>query len=478
MAIILISSESEMARARVAERLAERLGCECLCHEDFVREAMAEGIPVDKVEAAIIKSPAVSERLARQKEHYLSFITCLLCRRSEAENLVYHGRAGIFLLQGIPHILRIRLVVDKETRVEEAMDELGLAREKAERHVTENDENFRKWARHFYRSDIDDMTHYDLIVNLTSMGVDEACEMLYGMAGMPHFALDEGSRQGLESRSLEMRARMNLVSDDRTAHAGFKARAEKGIVTVTYQPSQRHLAEMIPKILEGLKGCTELVCTMAESNILWVQESFDPDSEVFHQIIEIARRWDAAIELVRFVAVTDPPRPPDDLDDDEKAMAQTIEALVGEGRYGGARTIRGDSGELAAAIRGDVKYGLIAIGECFSSRPDEVRTRLLRELAGHITERVDAPVVTTDELQQKYLVGPRQIIKASVCAIATAIIYFLVFHFQQPVLSFLSAPGPVALKVVRVAAVVSLVPLIAYLYSAVTSLFLKILRFE
>lgn len=471
MALIFISSESESARERLAERLAQQLGCECLCREDLVREAMEEGIPVGKLEAAIMKSPAVSERLVRQKELFMSFVTCVLCNRAGKGNLIYHGRAAHLLLQGIPHILRVRLVVDHETRVEEAMEQLGLEREKASEQVKSVDENTRRWVRHFYGADLYDTAHYDLVVNLTNMSVPNACEMLRHMAELPDFEFDAATRAALANRSLETRARMRLASDRRTADAGLRARAENGVVTVTYMPRQRRVAEMIPKALEGLEGCNELMCTMADANILWIQEKFDPESEAFRQLNEIARRWDAAIELARFSAVDEPAG-------DDGGVAATIAALISAGRSGGAWTIKGDSGALLSAVRGDVNYGLIAAGDCFLSKPAKTRTRMLRELAGHLAERVDAPVVTTDELQQKYLVGPKQLLKMLVCMVATAVLYFLVFYFQETILSFLGASGRLELKLMRVTALLLFIPLIAYLYSTVTSLFLKILKFE
>ncbi len=516
MAVIFISSDSVSARETLAERLATMLGSERLCREDIVREAEREGIPVAKLESAVTKSAIVSERLARQRELFLVFATHALCSRAVAGNLIYDGRTGHLLLQGIPHILKARLVVDRETRIEEAMERSGLDREKASEHIRSADEGVRKWARHFYDADIDDTAHYDVIINLAGISISNACETLRRMAEQPDFRLDAVSIEMLKNRCLEMNVRRRLATDSRTARADLRARAEDGLVTVTYQPSQRQVVEMIPKALEGLEGCKELTCTMADDNILWVQERFDPESDAFHQLNNIAQRWGAAIELARFTAVRgeegaseeaharvvphpDEPRRihsgremtstgniENSQDaaqhaasvEDDGGLAATIQALVETGRFGGAWTIEGSTGAIVSAIRRDVNYGLIAIGDCFLSKPPETRVRMLRELGGHLTERAGVPVVTTDELRKKYLVGPRQLLKMALCAFATAVLYFLVFHFQEPILSFLGASGQTKLKLMRVGAILLFVPLIAHLYSTVTSVLLKLLRFE
>lgn len=470
MAVIFISGKSKQSRQELAERLAERLGCECLGREDLLADAAREGIAVERLQAAITKSPAVSERLARHRDLYRAFAIGMLCERASGGNLVYHGRAGHLLLQGIPHILKVRLVVDRETRVEEAMEELRIDRGKAVRRVERVDEDIRKWVAHFHGTDIRDEAQYNIVVNLADMTLSNACETIIHMAELPGFALDETSIKALANRRLEMSARMRLASDRRTANAGLEARAEDGVITVTYPPSRLEVAESIPKALEGLKGCKEVTYTMAAANILWIQERFDPESPAFRQIGEIARRWDAAIELARFTTASE--------DADDGGVSATTEALVAAGRSGGSWVVRGDSGALLSAVRGDVNYGLIAVGECFLSKPPEARSRMMRELAGHLTDRVSVPVVTTDELRKKYLVGPKQLLKMLLCSVAVSILYFLTFYYQDPILSFLGASEPLDLRIMRVVGVTLFVPLIAYLYSTVTSLFLKLLKFE
>ena len=72
-------------------------------------------------------------------------------------------------------------------------------------------------------------------------------------------------------------------------------------LTVTYMPRQAQVAQFIPEVLAGLAGVKEVLATMAETNILWIQEAFNPQSETFTQINQIAQRWGAAIELLRFI---------------------------------------------------------------------------------------------------------------------------------------------------------------------------------
>ena len=49
------------------------------------------------------------------------------------------------------------------------------------------------------------------------------------------------------------------------------------MLTVTYPPRQEINGRgYYQGVLEDLEGCREIQCTMAETNILWVQEDFNP----------------------------------------------------------------------------------------------------------------------------------------------------------------------------------------------------------
>jgi cytidylate kinase len=515
--LIFISSESKTARRKLAEDLAKKLGCRCLCREDLVDDATKAGIPVGKLEVAMTRSPAMSEKLARQKERYLSFITATLCEMAKDQCFVYHGRAGHLLLQGIPHILRVRLVIPHETRIVEAMEELRLGREKAVEYVKNVDEDIDRWVRYFYGINRNEPGQYDVVINLENMSIPNASAMLCSMAQLPDFQTTPASLRTMENRTLEAFARKCLAMDPATAAADLKVRADDGVVTVTYMPRQPGVAEKIPQVLEKLEKCKQVMCTMASTNILWIQEKFDPQSQTLQQLNEIAKRWDAAIELARFTVPADlenmygssytetiekkeealagagmaaQPKAyeynggiEDDVEtaeqkNDEGGVLETIQELVNLGRSGGATSVRGNFHSLLSLIRKDVNYSLVVIGDLFLAKSHESRLRLRRELGGYLADRLNIPVIASEELQQKYLVGKKQFLKLAVYGAVVALIYSLIFHFQGPLISFLGATGEVKDRVLRMLFIILIVPVVAFLYGAFAGLFLKFLKFE
>ena len=98
---------------------------------------------------------------------------------------------------------------------------------------------------------------------------------------------------------MQARCRLAIGEDDRTKTVKVKINANQGNVSVTYLPPFEKQAESIPSILKKIPGLKKLVCTMAATTILYVQERFNPEAESFKSLIEIAGKWNSAVELVR-----------------------------------------------------------------------------------------------------------------------------------------------------------------------------------
>ena len=300
MPIVFICSDPFGGGERLAQSLAAKLGYAYLSREDVVARANECGIPVGKLEVAMVKKPAVRERLARLKQRYLAVATDTICEKAAQGDLVYYGRAGHFLLPGVSHVLRVRVIPERTQRLDAVVSRTKLSREKAASFLSEIDEDIRAWVHFVHGADMDDLRRYDFVVNLENMSLENAATALCGIADLPDFRPTPVSRRAMEELLLQARARIRLALDERTAEADLTVRSHDGAVTISYIPQQASLAPVIPEVLQGLPGCREIRCTVASTNILWIQEEFRPEGGALSQISELARRWGAAVELIRY----------------------------------------------------------------------------------------------------------------------------------------------------------------------------------
>ena len=505
MAIIVISSIDEETRRELAESLAAKLGCPCVSREEVVEEATRSGIPVGKLEVAVLKGTLPQERLARHKARYLSFVTAAVRDRADGGDLVYHGRACHLLLRGISHVLRVRLLPDAERRLERVARSLKLEHEKAREYIRGLDQDIANWAHHVHGVEEDAPGHYDLMLNLETMSRENAVWAVHSVAQLPDFRPTPASMRALDNLWLAAKARDRLGRDERTATADLNVSAEDGRVTVTYIPSQAKVAGDIAAALEGLAGAHEVVCTMAETNILWVAESFDPSSTIFAEITDLAERWGAGVEPLQLLLTSDPDAddsghpvpagapvvpmeadPTGGIEDDVERLAQrddgglaaTAEQLIDIGCFAGSHRVVGRPKDLVAAFDPDQKYALVVIGDLFASKGEGSRLRLTRELAGFLGERVNMPIITGGDLQEKFRFGRRQLGNVVMFLFIVAVLFGAVFAFQEEILTFTGFPKGPAWHVAATLAVFAFTPVVAYFYGSATGLLLRLFKIE
>jgi hypothetical protein len=503
MAIVIISSTSAALRKEVAENLAGKLGYPCLGREELVDQATEAGIPVGKLEMSVIKSPAQSEGLARLKERYLAFITAGICERAGEGSLVYHGRGGHLLLPNVSHVFRVRLVPNREYQIQTDMLKLRMDRPKAEKYEQQVNADIERWVHVIHSQDMDDPKQYDMVLNLENMGIANTGAALCAMVELPDFRPSPASLAVMGNYCLAARARMTLALDERTSGADLTVSANEGVLTVTYMPRQAQVAQSIPEVLAGLAGVKEVLATMAETNILWIQEAFNPKSETFTQINQIAQRWGAAIELLRFIpsdemvveeegegAPVISPLPKEKapytggIEEDtpeapvieDGGLNPTLDELIRQGRSGGGHLLQGSFPSLSKTISRNVNYSLVVIGDLFLTRSKAVQTRMLRDLKVFLGEHIRIPVISVDELQKKYFLGGKQLVKFFVFILMVLGIYWGLFTNQETILSFLQQYK--GSKLLAVIAVGLIAPVFAYLYGTIAHVILKLIKLD
>src|SRR5512143_2794460 len=156
MSIIIISRGSYHRGSEVAQRAARELGYECISREVLLEASKLFDIPELKLTHAIQDAPSLLERFGRDRKKYIAYIRTALLRRVQMDNVVYHGFAGHFFLQGIPAVLKVRIFADLEERVRDEMSRETVNAEQARQTVVKDDEERRKWALSLYGMDTAD----------------------------------------------------------------------------------------------------------------------------------------------------------------------------------------------------------------------------------------------------------------------------------------------------------------------------------
>ncbi|RJP95624.1 MAG: cytidylate kinase-like family protein [Desulfobacteraceae bacterium] len=278
MSIITISRGSYSRGKEVAETLAKKLGYDCISRDILLEASEEFNIPEIQLVRAIHDAPSVLERFTHGKERYIRYIRKALLQHVQKDNVVYHGLAGHFFLQNIPHVFKIRIIADMEERVKEEVRRENISAEKALYVLKKDDDERRKWGLQLYGIDTWDSRLYDLVLHIKTITMEDASDMIYQMIQTRVFQTTPESRKILDDLLLSAKVEAALV----TVAPTIRVTADAGVVyigNVEAPVTVKHnvMAE-IRTLAEKVEG--------VEKAVLGLQEKKDEHRNVnpFHNI--------------------------------------------------------------------------------------------------------------------------------------------------------------------------------------------------
>jgi cytidylate kinase len=254
MALITISRGTLSGGKKLAEMLCERLGYRCVSREIIIKAAENFGIPERKLFEAIQKGPSIFERFVFERERYIAFIQATLCEYAKDDNVVYHGNAGHFLLRGISHVLRIRIVADLAFRTRSAMEQFKLSEKEAEKYIKKVDKERIKWTKFLYGSDWRSPELYDIVFNLKNVDLDFVCQMIGHAIKQPQFQTTPESRKAMRNLLVASRVRAALARAPEVRVDYLKVTSDDGVLTLEGKSRSDEISQAIVKIASEVPG--------------------------------------------------------------------------------------------------------------------------------------------------------------------------------------------------------------------------------
>jgi cytidylate kinase len=263
MSIITINRGSYSRGKEVAEKLAAALGYDCVSRDILLDASDEFNIPEIKLVRALHDPVSVFDRFQHGKERFISYLSSALLHKATDDNVVYHGLAGQFFLRNIPHVLKVRIIADMDTRVAEEMRRESIPEETARYILQKDDDERRKWGLQVYGMDPWDSRLYDIVLCIGKLTVDDAVEILSEMVAKPAFRTTPDSQQLIEDQALSARVAANLA----VSHPHTRVAAKGGVVFVTAmdQAGDSRIESHLREIALSVEGVREVVFDVAPS---------------------------------------------------------------------------------------------------------------------------------------------------------------------------------------------------------------------
>ena len=249
MPIISISRGSYHRGREVAHAVAELLRYECISRDSLLQNSEIYDIPEIRLMPNVKHAAQVLERFSFGRERYTSYMSSSILRFLKKDNHVYHGLAGQFFVDGVRHVIKVRIIADLDERVRAEAERKAIGFEQARLQLTQDDEERRKWAMLLYGIDISEPSNYDMVLNISTMDVRDAAEIIARAATFPCYQATEESASRIANLALRSEVKAALF-DYPQAVVSVNGRA----VTILVKAPETQKLTVKERILESLQG--------------------------------------------------------------------------------------------------------------------------------------------------------------------------------------------------------------------------------
>jgi cytidylate kinase len=228
MPIISMSRLSCTSSAAIADGLAARLELSRIEDEIFADAAGTSGIEIDTIRKAFSDAPSLFGMNAASRKRCIVHVQAALATRFLADDVVYLGGFGHLLVQGVSHLLKVRITATRPDRIALKAEREGCDEKQAAKRIDRDDKQRKNLAQQVFQVDDDDDDPFDLVINTSQVDVPTAVDIVAETVRHDRYRPMTYSMTCMRNVEVAHRVKAALVDLD----TDVDAQAENGTVRV------------------------------------------------------------------------------------------------------------------------------------------------------------------------------------------------------------------------------------------------------
>lgn len=178
MAIIAISRQVAALGDEVASAAAEKLGYRFVRRQELEQRIVSLGFPAGKLHFYDERKPGFLASLAKGRDEYLNYLQTAVLEAAEEGNCILIGRGAFVILETLPNLIALRFIANDQIRMERLQKEFSWNEKQARQRISESGANRHGFQENFFNIDVDDPSHYSMVVNTGIFTVDSASDLI------------------------------------------------------------------------------------------------------------------------------------------------------------------------------------------------------------------------------------------------------------------------------------------------------------
>jgi cytidylate kinase len=238
MAILTISHEMGSGGAEIGMALATRLAYTYVDNEELLGRAQKYGLAEERLARLVEDRPSWVERFDAETRRCILALQAVLYEFAQADDVVLIGGGGQWLLRGVPHALRTRIVApfpERVTRLTATLSAQGRERvtpKTVAQFIRRDDIQKASRMRYLFDADIKDPGLYDILINTAGFSRPASVELLAEVARRPEFATTDAARQLVADRVVASQVEVALAGHPDMRRYRIDVESTRGLVTL------------------------------------------------------------------------------------------------------------------------------------------------------------------------------------------------------------------------------------------------------
>ncbi len=228
MSVVIISANSFSKREEIAQIVAQELDYKCIGQEIIAKASRRYDVSEAKLKEALTDSSSFLDKLSYAKIRHLAYIQEAFLSVLEKDKIVYHGQREHLFIDGVSHILKVRLLTSFEERVRLKIEKEQVSEGKAYKSLLKESLATSKKPINVLGKDETDPTLFDLVVDVSKNGLDKSVRIISDMARDVKFQPITYSIKCMNDKVLECRIRAALID----SYPDIRVQAKDGNVSI------------------------------------------------------------------------------------------------------------------------------------------------------------------------------------------------------------------------------------------------------
>ncbi|MBP3709865.1 MAG: cytidylate kinase-like family protein [Treponema sp.] len=173
MGIVAISRQVAALGDEIAAVAAKKLGYTFVSRTELEARIVRLGFPADRLIKYDEKKPSFFSSLAKERDDYLQYLQTAVLEAANEGNCILIGRGACVILEEVPNLVSLRFVAKDSIRLQRLAKEFTWTEKQAQQRISESDSNRGGFNKSFFGIDINDATHFHLVMNTGIINADE-----------------------------------------------------------------------------------------------------------------------------------------------------------------------------------------------------------------------------------------------------------------------------------------------------------------